>query len=227
MSASPGSASRLRDEDAATAADTEPSSGAALRFRILKRQGWKASFRLEEIFWQILSEAAHRKNLKVADYVKDTIERFKGDARNQSSALRVHAAEYLLARCHALQAHGSISNLIGAALAAPSPCFVLSPARTLINHNQEFQDFVAAVSAQISPSGATQALLTLDAEVPKLIDLLQSKPGNVLTCGYSLRVDSRLLRGRARVALIAQNDIKVLVGYILESDKQVRPAPAF
>jgi len=204
----------------------EPSSPASLRFRILKRQGWKASFRLEEIFWQVLSEAAQAKNLKVADYVKDTIERLDDDGCNQSSALRVHAVEYLLGRCRALQDQGNLNGVIATALATPSPCFVLSSARQLINHNREFQEFVAAASAQISPAGVAQVLLTLDVEVPKLIDLLESKPGNVLTCGYSLRIDSRLIRGRARVALLAQNNVKVLVGYVLDSESQVRPAPA-
>ncbi len=83
-----------------------------------------------------------------------------------------------------------------------------------------------ATSAQVSPSGVSQALLTLDVEVPKLIDLLQSQQGNVLTCGYSLRIDSRLVRGRARVTLIAQDGVKVLVGYILDLENRVKPAPA-
>ncbi len=65
--------------------------------------------------------------------------------------------------------------------------------------------------------GVSSALLTLDAEVPRLIDLLASKPGNALTCGYALRIDARLLRGKARVVLVAQNDAKLLVGYILDS----------
>lgn len=204
---------------------SEPASASSLKFRILKRQGWKASFRLEEIFWQILGDAARAKNIKIADYVKDAIDNMGGDARNQSSALRVHAAEFLLARCLALQANGEAGGAINAALASPSPCFVLSSGRKLINHNREFYDFVSAAGAFVSPAGVSSALLTLDAEVPKLIDLLASKPGNALTCGYTLRLDARLLRGKARVVLVVQNEAKMLVGYILDSAPGIRRPP--
>jgi predicted DNA-binding ribbon-helix-helix protein len=214
------------ESKAETTPANEPASASALKFRILKRQGWKASFRLEEIFWQVLGDAARSKNIKIADYVKDAIDRAGSDSRNQSSALRVHAAEFLVARCHTLQERGEAGSSINAALAAPSPCFVLSSARKLINHNREFYDFVSAAGALVSPGGVSSALLTLDAEVPKLIDLLGSKPGNTLTCGYTLRIDARLLRGKARVALVAQNDAKLLVGYILDSATSVRPLPA-
>ncbi len=214
------------EPQAETSPASEPALASSLKFRILKRQGWKASFRLEEIFWQVLGDAARSKSLKIADYVKDAIDRTGGDARNQSSALRVHAAEFLVARCRALQENREAGSAINAALASPSPCFVLSSARKLINHNREFYDFVSAADALVSPAGVSSALLTLDAEVPKLIDLLASKPGNALTCGYTLRIDARLLRGKARVTLVTQNDAKLLVGYILDSRAGVIPPPA-
>ncbi len=131
-----------------------------------------------------------------------------------------------MARCRALQEHGEAGSSINAALAAPSPCFVLSSGRKLINHNREFYDFVSAAGRARFAQGRFIGLLTLDAEVPKLIDLLASKPGNALTCGYTLRIDARLLRGKARVALIAQNDAKLLVGYIFGFGGQRQTAAA-
>jgi predicted DNA-binding ribbon-helix-helix protein len=211
-------------------ASTQTESGrplsSALRFRILKRPGWKASFRLEEAFWDVLSDAARSQNMKTADYVRATVEQLDEGARNLSSALRVRAVEFLLERCRSLEKPSELQNMIRVALTAPAPCFVLSSARQLINHNREFHEFVISAGARMAPGGASSALLTLDVAVPKLIDLLSSKPEGTLICGYSIKMDARLLRGRARVALAMEGDTAALVGYILDSNINLRPASA-
>jgi predicted DNA-binding ribbon-helix-helix protein len=195
----------------------EAKSSLALKFRILKRRGWKGSFRLEEAFWQVLEDAAKSGSMKLSDYVKDMVERLDDSARNQSSALRVRAVEYLLERCRALEKLGDLQNIVGAALASPVPCFVLNAARKLVSHNREFYNLVASAAQQVAQGEVSSAHLTLDAPVPKLIDLLAQKPGSALSCGYSIRTNSQVLRGRARVALAMAQDQPVLVGYILES----------
>ena len=201
--------------------ELERRSSWALRFKILKRRGWKASFRLEEAFWDVLDEAAVAGNLKLTDYVKDTLERLDDSGRNHSSALRVQALEYLLARCRSLEKLGELQNIVNAALASPAPCFVLNSARKLVSHNREFHNLVASAAQQVVEGGVSSAHLTLDVPVPKLIDLLRQKPGSALVCGYSIQANSQRLRGRARVALATGADQPVLVGYIL--DTRVNP----
>lgn len=211
---------------AAPEAASESQLSPTPRFRILKHRGWKASFRLEEAFWDVLGEAARSKSMKIADYIKTTLEQFDGNARNQSSGLRVHALEFLRERCRAMERAGGVQNMINAALASPSPCFVLNAARQLINHNREFYDFVASLAGASAPGSVSSAQLTLDVAVPKLIDVLGSKPGTALTCGYAIKIDARLVRGKAKLILAADSNATMLIGYILDAQQRVRPASA-
>ncbi|HTJ03093.1 MAG TPA: ribbon-helix-helix domain-containing protein [Methylovirgula sp.] len=212
-------------EPKAPETDNESQLSPTPRFRILKHRGWKASFRLEEAFWDVLSEASRTKGMKIADYIKTTLEQFDGNARNQSSGLRVHALEFLRERCREMERAGGAQNMINAALASPSPCFVLNAARQLINHNREFYDFVASLAAGgSSPGSVSSAQLTLDVAVPKLIDVLSSKPGTALTCGYAIKIDARLVRGKAKLILAADRGATMLIGYILDANQRVRPA---
>jgi predicted DNA-binding ribbon-helix-helix protein len=190
-----------------------------LRFRILKRRDWRAALRLEEAFWEVLDEAARADNMKLAEYVKNAFERPHGDAKNQSSVLRVQALEYLSKRRRALEKMAEMQNVLGAALAAPAPCFVLNSARKLLNHNREFHALVASSARIASEGGASSAHLTLDVPVPKLIELLEGNPSNAFVCGYTIRIQasSQQIRGKARVTLAKVANVPLLVGYVLDT----------
>ena len=92
------------DEPATAAAATPAGAGPAeTRFRIFRRGEWRRAFRLEEVFWTALEDAAADKGVKVADYVRSIVDGEPEGAANSSSLLRVHAATWLQDRIARLE----------------------------------------------------------------------------------------------------------------------------
>jgi soluble lytic murein transglycosylase-like protein len=119
----------------------------------------------------VLEEAGKARGTKLADHVKDMVEKLDDSARNQSSALRVGALEYLVERCRALEKLGELANVVGAAMAAPVPCFVLNAARKLVNHNREFHNLVASAAQQATQGEervATESFVARPIERPSI-----------------------------------------------------------
>jgi len=185
------------------------------RFRILKRGGWKAGFRLEEVFWDVLEDAARSENMRLAEYIRVALEKNGGDATNNSSMLRVQAIGYLLALRR--ETKGQLQDLLNAALAAPTPCFVLNSDRKLIGHNREFHALVYS-TAERAAGGATSAHLALNVPIGKLIQVLDEQPAKAIVCDYAIRLDANAgrLKGKAKVSLIRIDGAPLLVGYIVE-----------
>ncbi len=193
----------------------EAESASPMRFRIFKRGTWRRAFRLEEIFWQILADAAVATNTKLADYVKALSDETDGSGANQTSLLRVHAAEWLMTKARALQIATEPREVLHAALQAPVPCFVIGANRSLINFNPEFSNYVIGRAQAANAEDVSKARLSLDAPVDKLIEVLSQPPGRVVVCGFTIRTSSAIATGRAKVTLIQPNRRDMLVGYIL------------
>jgi predicted DNA-binding ribbon-helix-helix protein len=190
----------------------------ALRFRILKRKTWKAGFRLEEIFWNVLAEAARYEKVKIADYVKAATEGDDYGAANKTASLRVRAVEFLRRSRDKLEQNGRPENMLRAALAAPTPCFVLNPERKLIGHNAEFHTLVYSAAEKMSPGGGS-AHLTLNVPIDRLIEVLEERPDKTVTCDYVIRIGPSAgpLRGRARMTLVKTSLSPMLLGYVLDA----------
>ena len=190
----------------------------AVRFRILKRKTWKAGFRLEEIVWDILAEAARFKKMKLADYIRAAIEGDGYGAANKSALLRVRVIEYLQRRRQELENKTSPENMLRAALSAPTPCFVLNAEKKLVGHNVEFHSLVYSAAEKMS-RGANSAHLTLNVPIGRLIEVLDERPDKAVTCDYAVQIDRSAgpLRGRARVTLIKTSVGPLLLGYVLEA----------
>ena len=205
------------DEVAHASSGEEGAANAAAdgqtRFRVLRRQGWRKAFRLEEIFWETLEAAARDKGLRLAEFVHD---RVAGQSGNQSSALRVAAASWLAQKYQRLRKKTAPARLIDLLQAAPVPSFAIDQSRRLVAHNREFVDLVRADTlAGAESHDISTARLALDVPLDALIGELEKDPGKVLTCGYTIRHDSTRRVGRARVILVPAEKGRTIVGYIL------------
>jgi predicted DNA-binding ribbon-helix-helix protein len=206
------------DEPASAAAMVEPTAGgnpAETRFRIFRRGEWRRAFRLEQVFWTALEEAAAEKGAKVADYVRSIVESEPEGAANSSSLLRVHAATWLQARIARLEIAQQQREILHAALAAPLPCFVISATRALVSFNSEFSAYVTGRAQAASAEDVSKARLTLDIPVDRLVEVLAGQPGRVVLCGFNIRSSAAIASGRARVTLAQPSRRDLVVGYIL------------
>ncbi len=186
-----------------------------LRFRVFRRGDWRRAFRLEEVFWDALQEAADERGLKLADHVRALVEAEPAEAANSSSLLRTHAMVWLRARAARLQVAQGQREILHAALAAPSPCFVISATRALVSFNGEFSAYVTGRAQAASAEDVSKARLTLEHPVDRLIELLASQPGRVIICGFTIRTSAAIASGRARVTLVQPSRRDLVVGYIL------------
>ncbi|MCP8939316.1 ribbon-helix-helix domain-containing protein [Alsobacter sp. SYSU M60028] len=194
----------------------DPAGGpTAMRFRIFKRGGWRRAFRLEEVFWDVLGEAADAAQTKIGDYVKALVDEAEGTGVNQSSMLRVHAAQWLRERLRAVTVATQGREVLHAALQAPVPCFVISSSRALIHFNAEFSNYVIGRAQAANAEDVSKARLSLDAPVDRLIEVLSSPPGRVVICGFTIRTSAAIATGRAKVMLAQPSRKDMLVGYIL------------
>jgi len=202
-------------EEAAVAVglDADARADGVPRFRVLRRQGWRKAFRLEAIFWETLEAAAQEKGLRLTEFVHGLV---AGQPGNQASALRVAAAGWLSRRYHRLRKTTAPARLIGLLQAAPVPSFAIDQSRRLVAHNREFVDLVRADTPVGSESqDISTARLALDAPLDALIAELENNPGKILTCGYTIRLDSTRRVGRTRVILVPAEKGRTIVGYIL------------
>lgn len=220
-SAHPGGAARPETAggDAAHPAET--------RFRIFRRGAWRRAFRLEQVFWDALEEAAAARGLKLADHVRAIVEGeddeapggaqegARAEAANSSSLLRVHAAQWLQSRIARLEVAQGQREVLHAALAVPVPCFVISATRALVSFNTEFSAYVTGRAQAASAEDVSKARLTLDVPVDKLIEVLAGQPGRVVICGFTIRTSAAIASGRARVTLAQPSRRDLVVGYIL------------
>lgn len=194
---------------------------AATRFRVFKRGSWRRAFRLEDVFWDTLEDAAAAEGMKLADYVKRLTGAFGPDV-NVSSQMRVRVVEWLARRCRALEAVATPDRLMPSVLAAPVPCFVISAGRDLVRSNAEFQVYLTGRTRAAGVEGPASVTMALDAPVARVVALLASEEGRALACGFTIRCGTISLAGRARVTLLPPGR-DLIVGYVLADDG---PAPA-
>lgn len=203
----------VADGAADEAADAKAGADGKPRFRVLRRQGWRKAFRLEEIFWETLEAAARDKGLRLTEFVHDLV---AGQPGNQASALRVVAARWLWRRYGELRKKNAPARLIDLLQAAPVPSFAIDQSRRLVAHNREFVDLVRADTQAGSEShDIATARLALDVPLDRLFAELEKNPGKILTCGFSIRLGATRRVGRARVILVPAEKGRTIVGYIL------------
>lgn len=186
---------------------------APTRFRLFKRGPWRKAFRLEDVFWDVLEQAAASEGLKLADYVRRLAAPF-GPEVNVSSQIRVRVVEWLVRRCRLLEQAQAPDRLMASVLAAPVPCFVISAGRDLVRSNAEFQAYLAERAGLAQAGEPGSVTMALDAPVSRIVALLAAGDGRALACGFTLRSGATTMSGRARVALLPPGR-DLVVGYVL------------
>lgn len=180
------------------------------RLRILNKQSWRGSFRLEEVFWSILEEAAEADGRRLNAYVHDLLVGAP-DGANKSSLLRAHAAKWQ--REQARAAADTLPALSNAVTACPLPCFVMGPDKRIRLFNKGFIDFLRGPDADVAALAGQGPRMTFQMPLTDIVAALRRGTGKAVDCGLRAVIGTRVVEGRARICLISDKggDWRIMV----------------
>jgi len=192
-------------ESAALGGDGEP------LFRVLNIGGRRRGVRLERIFWRLLDDLAGRRGVKRSTLVHDVLRDDQGE--NVASALRCFAANAVDAERSAFATYLIPANIVGLLQQAPVPAFAINRQKKLQQVNQEFMQLLRPTPiTSTGKATAEHVHLSLDTPIEELFDAAGGQP---TLCNYSLQVDDRRRRGRAKMILVPGAKLETLVGFVL------------
>lgn len=184
------------------------------RFRVLRCNGMRKAYRLEEVFWRLLEAAARKSGMRLSDYVSQAVaERTESTG---ASALRVAAATWAARKYSDLQRATAPDRLLRLVQSAPCACFAIGANRSLVSYNHEFAEAVrSSMATGQTPIDVSTARLSLDVPLQRVIELLRSGDKESIDCGYAIHVGSARRIGKARVLLLPAESSTILVGFLV------------
>ena len=150
--------------------------------RIIQFQGKRSCIRLEDVYWNILEDAAREKQLKFNELVHTFYHDPRGE-RNKTAFLRCQAVEWLSGRVDAAneQLHLKNSELHSILKVTVQPAFVFSKMQSVSRHNQSFNDWVKEhVGARAATMDQSKLRVSFRRSYTALMELLDDNGGSIL-----------------------------------------------
>lgn len=195
----------LKPSQQPTAGDAEP------LFRVVTTGERRRGVRLERIFWRLLDEVAVRRGLKRSKLIEQVLA--DDDGENVASTLRCFAAECVEAERRDLETQATPQRMIGLMQQAPVPAFAINRQKKLQQVNAEFLQLVRPIPGMPATGQAESVHLSLDTPIEDLFATAAAAQSTL--CNYSLQVDDRRRRGRAKMVIVPSARPETLVGYVL------------
>jgi predicted DNA-binding ribbon-helix-helix protein len=194
--------------DDAGAADMKPV------FRAVLSRGERRGIRLEAIFWKTLAAMSSSRAQTLGEIVAKAADEVP-ETGNLASTLRVLAARWVSGRVMELERLTSTDSVFAIVHASPSPAFVLTVDRRIVQYNQAFLNFLQARLAAADGSDPMRTVrLALDTHVEQVIEQLTADPKLPVTTGFALGVAERRVRGQLRLALAPVHSSTMVIAYI-------------
>lgn len=166
---------RAETEENVTAFDT-------LTPRIIQFQGKRSCIRLEDVYWNILEDAARAKKLKFNELVHAYYHDPRGE-RNKTAYLRCQAVEWLSHQVEVAnqQLHLKNTELQSILKVTVQPAFVFSKLQSVSRHNQSFNDWIKEhIGPRADALDHSKLRVSFRRSYSALMDLLSENNGSVL-----------------------------------------------
>lgn len=183
-----------------------------LKFRVVTVNRQRRGIKLEEIYWQGLSDLARQRQCKLADIVAECESSLVGDG-NLTARLRYVATSYLRDQLLSARERSNLLTITGQVRACPSPAFALSGDKRIVSYNQPFLAYVQ--SRFQKPAPAQGLRLSFDIQFSELVERLKQSPGAPQPANFTIGVSQQLARGRLNAALACLCDEDVVIGFVL------------
>jgi predicted DNA-binding ribbon-helix-helix protein len=191
-----------------------PIGDLAPEFRVVVAADRRRGVRLERIFWRLLGEMAERRGQKRSRLIASIIENAQAQSNNTASLLRSFVAQTLDSERAEFAERADPKTVIELLQRAPIPAFAINRQKKLQQVNQEFIQLLRATAGDVKQRiSADVVQLTLDTPIDELF--LQLATTKAVHCNYSLQLDARQRRGRAKVVAVPPTPSSTLVGYVV------------
>ena len=184
------------------------------QFRVVTTGSRRRGVRLERVFWKLLDDIAERRGLKRSKLIGDVLEEAGENSESVASILRCFAASTIDLERGVMVGRLNPTQTIALMQQAPMPAFSINRQKKLQQVNAEFMQLLRPVGEGAgSRSTAEFVHLALDTPIDELFASASAAPST--QCNYTLQVDDRRRRGRARIVLVPSEKPDTLVGYVL------------
>lgn len=201
----------------AATADLDPlaaSDELTPEFRVIVTSRKRRGVRLERLYWRLLGEIAERRGQKRSRLVASLLEEADPTSDNAASVLRCFAIETIDAERAGMVDRTNPNYVIGLLQQAPIPAFAINRQKKLHQVNQEFIQFLRGISGDANQRiHADVVQLTLETPIEELFQQLGD--ARSAHTNYSIQLDAKQRRGRAKVVAVPPSPSNVLVGYIV------------
>lgn len=187
----------------------EPAEGAdrpdpgVVEFRVVTSEGVRHALKLERIFWSLLEAAAATERQRLGGYIAKVLGT-RGPTNNKTSLLRTHSAEWMRRKLIEVSANSlSRKVLNGVVIAAPTPCFVVTPGNAIEMQNAAFLEML---NARISGEaiGSATVRINFHSDLATLYKKFDERPVPFLTDQVIIHVGSARSRHEARIVAVDQ-----------------------
>jgi predicted DNA-binding ribbon-helix-helix protein len=184
------------------------------QFRVVTTGSRRRGVRLERVFWKLLDDIAERRGLKRSKLIGEVLEEAADNNESVASILRCFAASTVDLERTLLASRMNPSHTIALMQQAPMPAFSINRQKKLQQVNAEFMQLLRPIG-EVAGSRPTGEFvhLALDTPIDELFAAASAAPST--QCNYTLQVDDRRRRGRAKIVLVPSEKPDTLVGYVL------------
>ena len=183
-------------------------------FRVVTTSNRRRGIRLERIYWKLLEEIAARRGRKRGQLIGEILDGSEAANESVASTLRCFVASTIALERGVLVSRLDPSHTIALMQQAPVPAFSISRQKKLQHVNEEFMQLLRpAGEASTKRATAEYVHLALDTPIDELFAAAAAAPST--QCNYTLQVDDRRRRGRAKIVLVPSEKPETLVGYVL------------
>jgi predicted DNA-binding ribbon-helix-helix protein len=185
-------------------------------FRAVVALGARRGIRLEAIFWKTVSAMAAASGRTLGQEVGQALTSVPEDG-NLASTLRVQAARWLASRVSELERITAAENVFAIIHASPTPAFVLSTDKKIVQYNQPFLNLIRSnLPAGETRDVARATRLSLDTQLEQVIELLKNNPKTPVATGFALGIAERRKRGQLRLVLAPIAASTLVIAYITQ-----------
>ena len=191
--------------------------------RIIQFQGKRSCIRLEDVYWDILEDAARKKKVKFNELVHAYYHDPRGE-RNKTAFLRCQAVEWLSHQVETAneQLHLKNTELQSILKVTVQPAFVFSKLQSVSRHNQSFNDWIKEhAGPRAAELDHSKLRVSFRRSYSALMDLLSENGGSILNEQVTILMPGYVFPIRINIVKLDSNnqDDQLFLG-IINSDEQ-------
>ena len=176
-------------------------TGLDMETRVLQHKNARLAVRLEQVYWQQLSEFAQAGKQTLSAHVHGLLADVADD-QNRASFLRSHCLTKTRGQLQQQEMIPGQTNLGEIITACPSPVFVMSPERKILLYNPAFVSTVLDEMKNRAGGRPVSPRLTFSQPFKKIVQYLVANPNKVVSVQVGFTSEDISLQRNARFALL-------------------------